>query len=280
MTMAARDAEGAPGPRDRSGTLRPAVGPGDPAGHDGLTGRWCTVRHRIDAAATAAGRPAADIMLVAVSKTVDAGAVAALHAAGQREFGEGRAQELAAKRTALAGGSGPGPVWHFIGRLQRNKVRDVVGAAEVLHSVDRRELALAIATRAQAEGLVQRVLLQVNTGGDAAKAGCRPEQAPALAAELAGLPGLVCEGLMVIPPYGVDPRPAFALLRALRDDVRARVDTVRHLSMGMSGDFEVAVTEGATIVRVGEAVFGPRRAPDATTPAPPPDRPQHLRGAA
>lgn len=275
--MAATDAERAPGPRERSGILRPAIDSADPAD---LTARWSAVLRRIAAAASAAGRPAADITLVAVSKTVGAEAVAALHAAGQREFGEGRAQELTAKRAALTAVPGAGPVWHFVGRLQRNKVRHVVGAATVLHGVDRRELALAIAARARAEGLVQRVLLQVNTGGDAAKAGCRPDEAEALAAEVAALPGVVCEGLMTIPAHGVDPRPAFALLRALRDDVRARVDTVRHLSMGMSGDFEVAVTEGATIVRVGEAVFGPRPAPDATPSAPPPDRPQHLRGAA
>lgn len=270
MTMAATDAARAPGPRERTGPTWPAD----------LVERWRSVRRRIDAAAVAAGRTADEITLVAVSKTVDATAVATLHAAGQRDFGESRAQELTAKRAALAESPPSTPVWHFVGRLQRNKVRDVVGAVDIVHALDRRELALAIDARARAEGLVQRVLVQVNAGDDPAKAGCRPEETAALAAEVAALDGVVCAGLMTVPPQGVDPRPSFALLRALRDEVRAGVGTVRHLSMGMSGDFEVAVTEGATIVRVGEAVFGPRPAPTAPPTSTPPDRQQRTRGAA
>lgn len=236
--------------------LRPRVsrGPED----DALLARWRAVRERIARAAEAAGRDPGDVTLVAVSKTVETPAVATLAAAGQRDFGESRAQELAVKRAAVAA---PAVRWHFVGRLQRNKVRDVVGAVDLVHAVDRLPLAEALATRARALGVVQRVLVQVNAGEDPAKAGPPPAEAAGLVAAVAGLPGLACEGLMTIPPQGVDPAPVFARLRALRDDLAERLPAVRHLSMGMSGDFELAIAHGATLVRVGEAVFGPRPAP-------------------
>lgn len=249
---------------------RPRVsrGPDD----DALLARWRAVRERVARAAEVAGRDPGEVTLVAVSKTVGAAAVAAVAAAGQRDFGESRAQELAAKRAATAppgaavappgGATAPPEVrWHFVGRLQRNKVRDVVGAVDLVHAVDRLALAEALAARARALGVVQRVLVQVNAGEDPAKAGPRPGEAAGLVAAVAGLPGLACEGLMTIPPQGVDPAPVFARLRALRDDLVERLPAVRHLSMGMSGDFEVAIAHGATLVRVGEAVFGPRPAP-------------------
>lgn len=218
------------------------------------TQRLGDVRRRIAEAAARAGRPAGAVTLVAVSKGVGAERVAELRDAGQADFGENRAQELRAKCQAL----GPGVRWHFVGRLQRNKVTDVVGLATLIHSVDRWELAEPIAERAGRQGRVQRVLLQVNQGDDAAKAGCAPDEAEDLVSRLRGLPGIACEGLMTVPPLHADPRGVFRGLRRLRDELRERFPEVQHLSMGMSGDFETAVEEGATIVRVGTALFGPR----------------------
>ncbi len=222
-----------------------------------LPDRLSAVRQRVDAAARRAGRDAAEITVVAVSKDVDADAVALARAAGQTDFGEGRAQELRRKADALDATVR----WHFVGRLQRNKVADVVGRAALVHSVDRLAVAEALAARARAHGMVQRVLVQVNAGDDPAKAGCDPHGAGDLVARLDALDGVVCEGLMTVPALGVDSRPAFARLRRLRDELRAAFPALRQLSMGMSADFEVAVEEGATIVRIGTAVFGPRPRP-------------------
>ena len=218
--------------------------------------RLAEVRRRIAQAAERSGRPPGAVTLVAVSKTVEAERVAPLRDAGQADFGESTAQELRAKCQAL----GPGIRWHFVGRLQRNKVRDVVGVAALIHSLDRWELAEPIGRRAAGEGRVQRVLLQVNQGEDPAKAGCAPGAAGELVSRLRDLPGIACEGLMTVPPLGADPRPVFRGLRRLRDQLRERFPEVAHLSMGMSGDFEAAVEEGATIVRVGTALFGERPA--------------------
>lgn len=216
--------------------------------------RLAEVRARLAAAAHRAGRDPAAITLVAVGKGFDAGVVAAARDAGQVDLGESRAQELTAKHEALGGRAR----WHFVGRLQRNKVADVVGTAALIHSVDRLELAGDIAARARQRGVVQRVLLQVNVTGDDAKAGCAADQAVRTVAQLREMDHLACEGLMTLPAMDADPRAAFAALRELRDDAAARYPEVGHLSMGMSGDFEIAVEEGATLVRVGEAVFGPR----------------------
>ena len=222
-----------------------------------LAGRLAGVTRRIAAAAARAGRAPSSVTLVAVSKGFDAATVAAACEAGQVDFGENKAQELQAKAPIV-----PGVRWHFIGRLQRNKVRDVVGTASLIHSVDRIELAEELAARAARTARMQRVLVQVNAGDDPAKAGCSVAAAPQLVAQVRELPELACEGLMTIPAAGQDPRPAFARLRKLRDDLRNDFPEVQHLSMGMTHDFEVAVEEGATIVRIGEAIFGPR--PDPT----------------
>jgi PLP dependent protein len=239
--------------------------PAQPAEGDGAMGaqvdaalqdRLRDVRGRMHAAAQRAGRMPSSVVLVAVSKTVDPEIVLAARRLGQSDFGESRAQELRRKHRA----AGPGLRWHFVGRLQRNKVRDVVGVASLIHSVGTIELAGAIAERARKEQRMQRILVQVNIGDDPAKGGCAPEDLPGLVARVRGLDGVACEGLMTIPPLGVDPRPLFRRLREARDDLRERFPEVQHLSMGMSADFEVAVEEGATIVRVGEAVFGPRPA--------------------
>jgi PLP dependent protein len=222
-----------------------------------VAGRLAAVTRRIAAAAARAGRVPSSITLVAVSKGFSVAAVAAACEAGQVDFGENRVQELQTKAPVA-----PGVRWHFIGRLQRNKVRDVVGTASLIHSVDRLELAEDLAARAARTSRMQRVLVQVNAGDDPAKAGCTVAQAPDLIASVRELPALACEGLMTIPAADQDPRPTFARLRKLRDDLRNDFPEVQHLSMGMTHDFEVAVEEGATIVRIGEGIFGPR--PDPT----------------
>ena len=213
------------------------------------------VRERIAEAAMRAGRSTSGITLVAVSKTFSDDVVREAREAGQIDFGESRAQSLTARMDAdppLAAR------WHFVGRLQRNPVAQVVRAATVLHSVDRLPLAEAIAAEAAATSGVQRVLVQVNVGEDPDKAGFSVADAPGAVARIRELPGSSVQGLMTIPPLAVDPRPLFARLRELRDDLRERFPEVVHLSMGMSGDYEIAVEEGATIVRVGSAIFGPR----------------------
>ncbi|HUH07467.1 MAG TPA: YggS family pyridoxal phosphate-dependent enzyme [Egibacteraceae bacterium] len=228
--------------------------PGHGSADAELAERLALAQRRIAAAAERAGRSPHAVTLVAVTKGFDVDAVLAARALGQADFGESKAQELRRK----AREAGAGVRWHFVGRLQRNKVKDVVGTASLIHSVDRLELANAIAERARKSGRVQRVLVQVNAGDDPAKGGCAVDEALALVARVRALDGTACEGLMGIPPLDADPRPVFATLRELRDDVRARFPEVQHLSMGMSSDFEVAVEEGATIVRLGEALFGPR----------------------
>lgn len=229
--------------------------PSEPSGNGAeLARRLAAVRERIDAAARRGGRDGAEVTLVAVSKEVAAARVLDAVRAGHRDFGENRAQELTRKLGEL----GDGLSWHFLGRLQRNKVTDVVGAVTLLHSVDRLELGEAVARRARALGVVQRVLVQVNVGQDPAKAGVDPIAAPRLVAQLHELDGLRCEGLMTVPPADRDPQPDFAALRTIGNSLRNRFPEMVHLSMGMSGDFEAAVEEGATIVRLGQALFGPR----------------------
>jgi PLP dependent protein len=252
--------------RDASAASTAGGGPGVPAAavdHDPyayVVDNLVAVRSMIRAAAERAGRSPHAVTFVAVSKTFPAQAVLAARKAGHADFGESRAKELQRKADEV----GSGVRWHFVGRLQRNKVRDVVGAASLIHSVDRVPLAEAIAEQARRLGRVQRVLVQVNVGEDPEKAGCSAADAVGFVAKVRALDGLACEGLMTIPPMDTDPRPLFAQLREVRDDVRARFPEVQHLSMGMTNDFEVAVEEGATIVRVGEAVFGPRTSGEAT----------------
>jgi pyridoxal phosphate enzyme (YggS family) len=231
---------------------------GDPGGSTDATdvaARLAAVRRRITTAARAAGRDPADVRLVAVSKFHGRDRILAAYAAGQVEFGESRAQELDAKLVA----TWPADLqWHFVGHLQRNKVRQVVGRVVLIHSVDRIRLAEAIARRIRSEGGHQDVLLQVNVTGEQRKGGCRPEDLPVLAERVGELEGIAATGLMAIPPLDGDPTAVFARLRALRAQVAATHPGVVELSMGMSGDLEAAVANGATIVRVGTDVFGPR----------------------
>lgn len=211
-----------------------------------------TVAERL--AAVRAKLPA-HVTLVAVSKAQPASAVREAYAAGQRHFGENYAQEWREKASALA--DLPDLRWHFIGGLQTNKAKYLAGEhpAHWVHTVDRAELARELSKRCAARGITLQALVEVNVGAEAAKSGCRPGDVPALCELVRGLPGLALRGLMCIPPAEGDPRPHFRALRALRDPLG-----LPDLSMGMSGDYEVAVEEGATIVRVGTAIFGARPA--------------------
>jgi pyridoxal phosphate enzyme (YggS family) len=227
---------------------------------DTIAARYRNLMDRIASAARGAGREPAEIALVAVSKTVEPAGVREAYAAGVRRFGENRAQELLRKREALADLA---IEWHFVGHLQSNKARGVAETARLIHSVDRPELAEKLSLLAPPQ-TPQQVLVQVNTSGEATKSGVEPAGLSALLDGIARLPGLRVEGLMTIGPLTDDPervRAAFRLLRALRDRERAadRPGMPLHaLSMGMSGDYETAIEEGATLVRIGSALFGPR----------------------
>jgi pyridoxal phosphate enzyme (YggS family) len=205
------------------------------------------VRLRIAAAARGAGRDPDAVRLVAAAKTVPAEQVAEAVAVGVTDVGENRAQELLAKADALA--AAPDVCWHFLGRLQRNKVRSLAGKVTWWQSIDREALGVAIARHAPGA----QVLVEVNLALEPQKGGCAPTDAPALADALRRL-GLRVEGLMAIPPAGDDPRRWFSALRELGGDLG-----VHHLSMGMTDDYEIAVQEGATMVRIGRGIFGPRR---------------------
>lgn len=216
------------------------------------------VRDGISAAAVAAGRDPASVRLVAVSKTWPAGDVAEAAAAGQRIFGENKAQELLAKVPE----SPAGLEWHLVGHLQGNKVRKVLPVCALIHSVDSLDLARDVSRIAGELGLVARILLQVNVASDEAKFGFPVPVVEREFEAIASLPRLEIRGLMTVPPYEEDPervRSHFAALRRLRDALeQARGVALPELSMGMSHDFAVAIAEGATLVRVGTAIFGRR----------------------
>jgi hypothetical protein len=210
------------------------------------------VKARMAIAAGRAGRPPGDITLVAVSKSHPASAVAAAFEAGLRDFAENRVQEAASKIGALRAQSVT-PRWHLAGHLQRNKVAVALDLFDILHSVDSERLAEAIS--AQAARPV-RVLIEVNVSGEASKFGVAPDEVSGFAERTRGLPNIDLIGLMTVAPRVDDPedvRSVFRTLRQLRDAVG-----LAELSMGMTDDFEVAVEEGSTLVRVGRAIFGPR----------------------
>jgi PLP dependent protein len=235
-----------------------------------LEGNLRAVHARIAAAARAAGRDPASVALLAISKTWPAADVRALAALGQVDFGENRAQELVGKAAQLA----ELPLrWHFVGQLQRNKAAAVARLGAVVHSVDRPSLA-AVLDRAGQEARPVQVLLQVDLGGQpagaAARGGASPADVPALADLVAGAAGLRLRGLMAVAPRGENPRPAFDRLAALAARGRQDHPEAVDLSAGMSGDLEAAVAAGATIVRVGTALFGDRPLPcdgDQNSPA-------------
>ena len=228
------------------------------------------VRARIAQAEASAGRSAGSARLVAVSKTVAASDILAALAAGQQDFGESYGQEFRDKRAEVETGAQsaglPQPRWHFIGPLQSNKVKYVAGKVALIHSIETDEVLSEIERRvATVDPAAQwDCLIQVNVAGEVQKHGVTPDTLPAQLASFARLAHLRCIGLMVMPPYSEDPeksRPHFAALRRLRDQQaaisRANV-ALTELSMGMSHDLEVAVAEGATLVRVGTAIFGAR----------------------
>lgn len=220
------------------------------------------VKGRISGAALAAGRPPGAVRLLAVSKTFGAEAVRQAHAAGQRAFGENYVQEALAKVAALAD-LRPGIEWHLIGPLQSNKTRAVAEAFDWVHSVDRLKIAQRLAEQRPAWLAPLQLCLQVNISGEASKSGVLPAEAAALAQAVAGLPRerVVLRGLMAIPEPAGDfdaQRVPHRALRELLAAVNARGLALDTLSMGMSADLEAAVAEGATIVRVGAAVFGER----------------------
>jgi PLP dependent protein len=221
-------------------------------GFEHIAGNLATVRARIAAAAKNAGRAAADVTLVAVSKIHPAEAVAAALDAGQRVFGENRVQEAQHKYPALRSRY-PDLVLHLIGPLQSNKVRDAVALFDVIETVDRPRLAEALAAEMERSGRRPDCFIQVNTGEEAQKAGIAPSEAASFIADCRDRLRLPVRGLMCIPPVEEDPAIHFAFLREL-----AGRNGLGLLSMGMSGDFESAIALGATHVRVGTAIFGAR----------------------
>jgi len=221
--------------------------------------RLAEVLQRIDAAAAAAGRPRP--RLLAVSKMQPADSVAALAAARQAAFGENYVQEAEAKRRELGPSLDAGLEWHLIGHLQSNKAAVAARVFDWVHSVDRASVVSALAARRDPASAPLNVLLQVNVEGEPGKGGCRPDEVDTLAAAVAAEPRLRLRGLMAIPVPHPDPedrRAAFRAMKQLFDALAAHHAGVDTLSMGMSDDFHVAIAEGATLVRIGTALFGPR----------------------
>ena len=221
-----------------------------------MSGPLAQVQQRIAAAAKIARRDAADITLVAVSKTQPAEGIHALIVEGQRVFGENRVQEAQAKWPALREAY-PDVALHLVGRLQSNKAADAVALFDCIHSLDRPSLVAALARATNNAGRRIPCFVQVNLGGEPQKGGCAIGELPALLAE-ARAAEIPLAGLMAVPPEGVEPAPYFALLAKLAPD-----NGLSALSMGMSGDFETAIMLGATHVRVGTALFGARVSPRA-----------------
>jgi pyridoxal phosphate enzyme (YggS family) len=210
------------------------------------------VRERVARAAERAGRRASDVLLIGVSKTVEVARIREAIDAGVAALGENRVQEARDKVSEIGR---PVP-WHLIGHLQTNKVRDALELFDVLHSLDRLDLAKELDKRARAGGRTVDVLVEVNVAAEASKSGVAPDGLGALLEAVAAMPALKMRGLMAIPPEAKDPDDSRVWFRALQK--LAERYSFSELSMGMSGDFEVAIEEGATMVRVGTAIFGPR----------------------
>ncbi|HLT34656.1 MAG TPA: YggS family pyridoxal phosphate-dependent enzyme [Enhygromyxa sp.] len=230
---------------------------------EAIADRLAAIRARIDAAVARRG-PGPDVRLIGVGKRQPLDKLLAAHAAGLRDFGENYAQELRDKQREW-----PPELqarWHYIGALQANKLKYLVGKTALIHTVDRPELIAAIDERAARLGVVQDFLIEVALAGEQQKAGVSPERMPELLEVCARTRATRCRGLMIIPPAADDPeqtRPWFRELRQLAERLRERgperpIVELRELSMGMSADFEVAIEEGATLVRVGTSIFGER----------------------
>jgi pyridoxal phosphate enzyme (YggS family) len=212
-----------------------------------------SLHNRMAAAAQRSGRSIDEVTLIAVGKTHPVELLMKAYDDGQRDFGENRAAELATKAAAMP----PDVRWHFVGHLQRNKVRLVRPVAHLLHAMDRLSLAAAWL---KGPGSAPPALLEVNLADETQKAGVTVADAPALAEQILAL-GVNLTGVMAIPPQVGDPeqsRPFFRRLALLRDELASSCPDIRELSMGMSDDFEVAIEEGATMIRVGRTIFGPR----------------------
>ena len=221
--------------------------------HD-VVGRAAAVRTAVLEAARRVGRDAAAIRIIAVTKTFPPAAVQAALNAGIEDIGENYVQEARAKRAAADGDT----VWHLIGGLQRNKVRAAVATFDWIHTVDAAPLAVELDAEAARSGRRLAVLIQVNVAGETQKRGVAPEGVEMLAGEVLRMAGLRLEGLMAVPPAGAS-RTHFQTLRQVRERAATRLGVeLPHLSMGMSDDFAVAVEEGATMLRLGRALFGPR----------------------
>ena len=219
---------------------------------DEIGANVAAVNARIEAACSRVGRKREEVTLVAVSKTFPIEAIEYAAAAGITHVGENRVQETRDKRSG--GGQAPPPVhWHLIGHLQSNKAKDAVRLFDVIETVDSLELAAKIARAAEAQGKRQEVLLQLNIGREEQKSGADPREAAAIAKSIAAMDSLLLRGLMTIPPDDDNPRRWFSEMSAIRNDLG-----LQELSMGMSEDYEIAIEEGATIVRVGRAIFGAR----------------------
>lgn len=226
---------------------------------DGLPQRLAQIQAEV-ARRQAAGGWSHPVTIVAVTKGFGPEAVRAAWAAGLPDVGENRVQEALEKMAAVPD---EGVIWHLIGHLQRNKARQVPGRFALVHSLDSAELAQELDRRAQAAGVRQRVLVQVNVTGETQKSGCSLEAAPGVVRQVAGLGGLALEGLMTMAPFTDDvavQRRTFAALRRLRDSLQEEGQWVPTLSMGMSADYATAVEEGATVIRLGTALFGARTA--------------------
>jgi pyridoxal phosphate enzyme (YggS family) len=230
-----------------------------------IAANLASVRARIAAAARRAGRRPDEVTLVAVSKTFGVDAVRTAYAAGQRDFGENKVQE-GLQKIAEASDT-PGARWHLIGHLQTNKARKAAAAFACIHSLDSIALLNRLDSAALEQGTTPEVLIQVDLAGETTKFGAAEQNVEELAAAAAAARAVRLTGLMLIPPWSEDPeqtRPWFVRLRELRDRLEAAAvpaTSLRHLSMGMSHDFEAAIEEGATVVRVGTAIFGARARP-------------------
>jgi PLP dependent protein len=234
----------------------------------GLETRIAVVRERVAAAARRAGRDPEDVTLVAASKTWGPEVVVAGYQAGLRVFGENRVEEAGPKTQAVAGllaqyGDSEPITWHMIGHVQSRKARGLFPWASVVHSVDGVRLARRLSELGATGGLELEILLEINVSGEASKYGLEPDAVPAAVEAMLDLPGLRLDGLMTMAPMVEDAeaaRPVFRALRELQDDLARRYPRMawRHLSMGMTDDFEVAIEEGATMVRIGRAIFGER----------------------
>lgn len=218
-----------------------------------LPDRWLRLRERVAEAALNSGRRPEEVLVVAVTKGVPAESVVAARNLGLREFGENRVQEAREKVPLLEGVR-----WHGIGRLQTNKASQALRLFSVIQSVDRMELVRVLETAAGRYQKTVEVLIEVNVGGEAQKGGVSPEETPDLVDAVRTAKGLALTGLMTVGPK-VGARESFSRLRELRDRLQGNYPELHHLSMGMSQDFEDGIREGATIIRIGQALFGPKR---------------------